>query len=425
MRVSAFANFFVVLLLVGGGFGMGWWMRGLESQDPAGSTESLYSGVRAAYPGADYDGRPAEPPQRAKLQDQASAATNSAPAAAPQQQAEPRAVDAFRELLDARAYSAAMDLYTRVERTGTTGETAELKSLVVSYLERYLRDRDDTALTGLVDAFLARYYDDVDVILILARHHLQSDYPAEAAGSFQLAFTYAFMPAEQQKVSRAFSSFVQEVDDLLAAQAHWKKLITFYETLAVMDLSQPIHLLRQAELYLANGEAENGRQLLNRLTGQATVADDARAMLRALDAGAEGVAARPARTAMESIALGVAGNHYHLPLRLNDATDVRLIIDTGASTTTLTRSKFDSINRYGQFIELGPQVFNTASGVARGTVYRAARVQIGRHVLTDVKIAVLDFDMPQGIDGLLGMNVLSNFRFQLDQDEQRLYLRPR
>src|SRR5690606_17413549 len=98
----------------------------------------------------------------------------------------------------------------------------------------------------------------------------------------------------------------------------------------------------------------------------------------------------------DSVALGSLGSHYHLPLRLNDTLTVRLVIDTGASVTTLSRRKFDAIRQNSNFVELGPQVFNTAGGVSKGQMYRVETLQLGRQMLSNVHIAVLDFNMPEG-----------------------------
>ena len=416
-----------LLFLVGISFGSGWWLRGLDAGTVNDVTDDQTWGLLQAYERGIKDSQQSSMRQ-----------PNRAPAAVPPAQQQARAssvanlntdhqtfAEEFRALLDRQDFSAAMDIYASVERRSQSDAT-QLKNTVMSYLETYLNSNDDTALTNLVDAFLGRYYDDVDVLLILARYHWQSDYPAEAARTFQLANTYAFSPAKQQQVSRALQSFVQDVDSLLAGQARWQDLILFYETLTVLDLSQPAYQLRQAELYLARGETASGRSLLSRLANNPAVARQAETLLRNIDAGsAPDARPKPRKSNMDSIALDTAGSHYHLPMRINGAVDIRLVIDTGATTTTITQRKFESMSRRSNFTFVGPQMFNTANGVTKGTVYRADKFQLGNHVLSDINIAVLDFDMPDGIDGLLGMNVLSNFRFEVDQDESLLYLQPR
>jgi predicted aspartyl protease len=70
-------------------------------------------------------------------------------------------------------------------------------------------------------------------------------------------------------------------------------------------------------------------------------------------------------------------------------------------------------------------LFNTANGITQGAIYQADQLSLGAYVLRDVKLAVLDFQQNQGIDGLLGMNVLQHFRFEIDQDRQVIRLQQR
>ena len=57
-----------------------------------------------------------------------------------------------------------------------------------------------------------------------------------------------------------------------------------------------------------------------------------------------------------------------------------------------------------------------------GTVYSFPEVGLGAYLMKNTQIAVLDFDTNREIDGLLGMNVLGQFRFQIDQENTRLIL---
>ena len=57
-----------------------------------------------------------------------------------------------------------------------------------------------------------------------------------------------------------------------------------------------------------------------------------------------------------------------------------------------------------------------------GTVYSVAELGLGPYLIKNTQIAVIDFDVSRGFDGLLGMNVLGQFRFQIDQDNANLLL---
>jgi hypothetical protein len=50
---------------------------------------------------------------------------------------------------------------------------------------------------------------------------------------------------------------------------------------------------------------------------------------------------------------------------------------------------------------------------------------LGEIKILDLEIAVLDFEPSDGLDGLLGMNVLRNYRFEIDQDKEILFMSPR
>ena len=116
------------------------------------------------------------------------------------------------------------------------------------------------------------------------------------------------------------------------------------------------------------------------------------------------------------------GNQYLVNLTINRSDDVKLLIDTGASITTLSRAAFESLNSFDEAEKRDRRAFRTAGGVVMGTVYSFPEVSLGAYLMKNIQIAVLDFDTNREIDGLLGMNVLEQFRFQIDQENTRLIL---
>lgn len=429
MRFGTGSRLLYTLTILGLGLGAGWWLRGeLMPADNPVAAETIEPRQRtdAAEPGRSPDWSPmAQRPSASPPGPQADTQPQTQRAAAEPEPAGEDLKTRFRQRLDDQSFYAAMDIYQEAARRGDD-QASELKSLTMEYLQSYLRTGDDAALTSLVDAFLSAYYDDIDVLLVLARYQQQSDYLAEAVRTFQLAFSYsATQSGGQQEVNRAFHEFVAEVDQSLASNGRWQELTRFYETLQQLDLTQPRYRLRQAELYLQQGDSYYGYELLERLASDPAVGAQATAMLEGGAAPAAPREPEPRQASTDRIDLEAIGSHFHLPLRLNNRLDVRLVIDTGASVTTLSRERFERVRNAIRFTELGPQVFNTAGGTSKGTIYRVESLQLGQHVLSNVHIAVLDFNMPEGVDGLLGMNVLQQFRFEVDQDNQQLLVQPR
>lgn len=389
------------------GLGLGWWLRGAW-QAPADSegpppARQLASDTELSNPGPK--------PERAP-----------APTVSPPPDETPaNATERLRDLLDREAFQRAVDLYQSEHRVDRDA-ARRLRGIIVERLEHYLQRREDGALTALAEAFLSVHYDDIDVLLLLARHQRRSGYWTEAARTFQLAHAYsAARPGQREQVERAFARFVEQVDEQQSEGDQWQSLLGFYETLVQMDLDRAADRLRLGELHRRHGDRAYGRSLLESLAGHPALGERASA---ALERGGSDSSPSGEAAPVDRVPLTARGSHYQLSLGLGD-TEATLLIDTGASLTTLTRSAFERLRERASFTELGPQLFNTAGGSTRGMVYRVDSVRLGRHRLVGAPVAVLDFETPAGVDGLLGMNILSRFRFEVDQDEQRLQLQPR
>lgn len=411
MRSFSMSQFVYPTLLLSAGLGLGWWL-GERSPAPE-SPEPSAPKIQAASP------------ERVPYPETATPESHPPQAQQPQAATETGSLERFRTLLKAQAFEPALDLYQSTERRNPNLAPV-FKEAMLATMEAYLRGGQDQPLTRLVDAFLARYYDDIDVLLVLARQQTQSGYYLEAIQSFQLAQSYALArPGEQTQLDDALNRFVQTVDQRLAARQDWPSLLNFYERLQQLDLARPGHRLRQAELQLHSGNRELGRRMLQRLAREPDLAGRATALLEQSQPQASPPSSPERQRFQDSVPLGHAGGHFHLPVRFDSSRDLNLIIDTGASLTTLSLNSFEQLDGSNRFTPLGHQMFNTAGGPVQGQIYRVDQVRLGRQQLTDVRIAVLDFELPDRLDGLLGMNLLRHFHFEVDQEQHQLHLQPR
>jgi len=335
----------------------------------------------------------------------------------------PAEAASFAALLGSGKYDQAIAYYETTLQVDD-GNQAFLKPQLVDYLRARIQGCADGAFIDLVQRWLQAYYADIDVLLLLADNQSFCGAPEEAARTLQIANTYALNPGEWASVATGVARLIAATEEQLTGQQDWIKLLGFYEFLEASDLATNISQLGRASLYERIGEIQRSRELLlalresdNRINVEWTAA---------LNRQLANVSEQPLSETrpQHEIPLTRRGNHYNVAAIINGGNPLALVIDTGASITTLSKESFSQLeNRGAQY--LGTQLFNTANGMTQGEIYQVDSIQLGEINIPNPKIAVLDFEPSAGLDGLLGMNVLQRYRFEIDQDKDILYMSPR
>lgn len=96
----------------------------------------------------------------------------------------------------------------------------------------------------------------------------------------------------------------------------------------------------------------------------------------------------------------------------------RFVLDTGAAATTMTHELADSLG-YGPRDGFRRTKVHTAIGSEQGYVLRVAEFTVLGFTLTSFPINVFDLGHDD-IDGLLGMNFLSDFNYEIRSSEHRI-----
>jgi clan AA aspartic protease (TIGR02281 family) len=126
-------------------------------------------------------------------------------------------------------------------------------------------------------------------------------------------------------------------------------------------------------------------------------------------------------------------NEYKVPListnngnfivraKLNKGVKVKLMLDTGASLISIS-SEISKKLGIKKILDLPRINFQTANGIVLSPLLVLDRVKIG-----DVEVDTVEASISQtmeGIDGLLGMSFLSNFRIEINRIKSQLILKP-
>jgi clan AA aspartic protease (TIGR02281 family) len=97
----------------------------------------------------------------------------------------------------------------------------------------------------------------------------------------------------------------------------------------------------------------------------------------------------------------------------------RFLVDTGASFAIIFKSKVDKFK-----VKLLPVVIpiQTANGFIQASI-AYGDLQLGKYNMNDVKFAVSPDLSDNSVDGVIGMNVLNDFKFEIDQASHEIRLK--
>ncbi|MEX0829077.1 MAG: retropepsin-like aspartic protease [Nitrospirales bacterium] len=126
-----------------------------------------------------------------------------------------------------------------------------------------------------------------------------------------------------------------------------------------------------------------------------------------------------------TIPLQKIGGSYVVQAHLNNERTAHLIVDTGASMTVLSTTIAIDLGILGT-TDNELLTVNTAGGSVQVNMNYLSMLQVGTAQAENVAVAIHDLpDIPEQIEGLLGMSFLKHFLVTLDAEHARLILRPK
>lgn len=129
---------------------------------------------------------------------------------------------------------------------------------------------------------------------------------------------------------------------------------------------------------------------------------------------------------VNAVRITLAQQDAHL-LAILHAGDIALplLLDTGASVTAISPGRFSQIRQRIRPEFVGVFSVETAAGTTTAPMYRLPVMTLGPYTLNDVSVMVLAQDNMQHAQGLLGMNILNQFNFQIDFTRRELVIHGR
>jgi clan AA aspartic protease (TIGR02281 family) len=332
--------------------------------------------------------------------------------------------ETIRRLMENRDYARAVERYDALQARADEPTVQRARRELLDEARRLVAQAEYPDAIELLDRYLQSDYRDVEAHLLRAEAAQGAGDLRAAIGQLYEAKGQAWRAETLEDLDRRIRAVVAAYADALQRRGDSAGLLALYQDLTQLEPGYAPYFIGLATAQLALDDPGAARQSLLLVAQDPDVGARARELLARLRPTAAGVRAQetPAPAGeVSGIPLMRSGNHFLVDARLGSRS-ARLLIDTGASLTMLTPA---ALGRRGDAAhETGRTgIFNTANGRVRAPIYRLDALSVGDWQVSDLEVGVLDLDNP-GIDGLLGMNFLSRFRFFIDQNEALLRLSP-
>lgn len=394
-----------VLLMLLTGWGLGWVSHSYWTKEPEPQAEKIVA-IRAV------------PKNVADITEPFPGSALSKPG----KKSEP--VVSLQQLLEVGDFQAAVEKYEALRASAHDSAAFTARSQILAYAQTLFVQKNYPAAAQLLKLYLAATYRDVQAHQLLADvFHADGDFRA-AIDQLYEAKGLAHLSDDLNRLSRRIRVTVAEQVNAFQSNSNQTALLELYQHLTQLEPSYAPYFFGLAEAQIRLNDHQGARRSLQLILQDPEVGAHARAMLaelRVAEAGSLETDLAATVAELKGVPLLRSGNHFLVDARLSNASDVRLLIDTGASMTIVSPDVLESSGVH--YTDTGEtRLFNTANGRIKAPIYRIDVMSIGDWQVSQLEVGVMEFEGASSMEGLLGMNFLRHFQFFIDQNEALLRL---
>lgn len=263
-------------------------------------------------------------------------------------------------------------------------------------------------------AYLGSHGEGYEVLMALAGL-------ASAENQYPAAIDYLLRAAQlvdsqlrQRELEAGLASVTDSYARSLVGGRQYEVLDRVYEdiTLALPELGD--YFLALGLLRIQTGNPQAALSVLAQIQNHSRLGSQARQLMADIEVSESEVPA-----GLEVLPLRQRDGHLLVDALLDNRLPVTLLIDTGATVTMLEPR---TLARLGYSLKGRQAYFATANGVVQAPVVALGRLALGQAGISQLSVGVLELQMGESVDGLLGMNFLRHYQFRIDQDQGRLIL---
>nr|MDT0251297.1 retropepsin-like aspartic protease [Endozoicomonas sp.] len=328
----------------------------------------------------------------------------------------------FIQALESKQFEDALIIYQHHEQFHSEF-ISELHDELIRQVRQY---HDKNLPISILELFTQYFYQDVELLNELATHYISTHQLAKALEVFASARSYSYTREAIRGLDDQIHQIAHAVFEKNRGLPDLESLIPVFLKLSYLEPDYSFYRLVLAEGYLMLNEPESALRELQIVQMDEGLNEHASQLLARLLPEPTGEEPADEKPAIEknTVPLTEAGGHFVVDTLAGNTLNVRLLIDTGASLTTLSHRILKTLQQKKQASQIGYIDLKTAGGSHRAPLYRLDQLRIGDFLVNNLKAAELG-PIDQDVDGLLGMNFLSHFSFFIDQNLRQLSLTPR
>ncbi len=330
----------------------------------------------------------------------------------------PQEIIDFERALDDYRYDDALVIFQQQERQNSD-LSQRLETVLLQKIDEWYEHREYSI--AALERFTQHYYQNPVLLKKLADLYTEQQEPEKAIEVLISTRSFTSQPDELEKTASKIQKLSRLFFDNRQKARQLHETLPLFQKLAAMEPEYAFYRYALAQGYLSS---EDSNSAIRELELVQTDEEFGRLASRQLSELLPPVQEEPEEAHASAIPLLTHGNHYIVTALTQDKSQSRLLIDTGASLTTLPDALLKELKRKKMAHRVGHTHLKTASGVAFAAIYRVKELHLGQYIIKDLEVAGLDLESSFA-EGLLGMNVLGQFHFQIDQDRNQLILSPR
>lgn len=283
----------------------------------------------------------------------------------------------------------------------------QLKQIWQQQLETWLSHQKFTLSEQFLTAFLNSHPYDVTMLELEAKRLIAQGDTQQGIINL-LALSNQLDSNDKQQLNKQIDELSKSYIDELIATQQWQALLNISQQWLDYAPGNAHYLYNNA---LANYHLEDyvaSQITLDQLPEDHDYKQQAEQLHQLIQQALAGV---------EIIKLTARGSHYLVNSIINDDIETELMIDTGASFTVINQTLLNSLNTPANY--LGTLQVNTANGIVEAERYQLESFQVGQQRIRNFEVLVIENHVGYG---LLGMNFLENFKFNINQQVNELEL---